>query len=71
VTCDQLILTGDGYLDDLAGGAARARVMPINNFILATEPLGERADQHHPLQRRRRRQPLRDQAISARAPTAG
>jgi len=44
VTCDQLILTGDGYLDDIAGGAARARVMPINNFILATEPLGERAD---------------------------
>ena len=44
VTCDQLILTGDGYLDDLAGGAARARVMPINNFILATAPLGERAD---------------------------
>jgi gamma-glutamylputrescine oxidase len=44
VTCDQLILTGDGYLDTLVGGAARARVMPINNFILATEPLGERAD---------------------------
>jgi gamma-glutamylputrescine oxidase len=44
VICDQLILTGDGYLDDLVGGAARARVMPINNFILATEPLGERAD---------------------------
>jgi len=44
VTCDQLILTGDGYLDDLVGGAARARVMPINNFILATEPLGERAE---------------------------
>lgn len=44
VTCDQLILTGDGYLDELAGGAARARVMPINNFILATESLGERAD---------------------------
>jgi len=44
VTCDQLILTGDGYLDGLAGGAARARVMPINNFILATEPLGARAD---------------------------
>lgn len=43
VTCDQLILTGDGYLDEVAGGAARARVMPINNFILATEPLGERA----------------------------
>jgi len=44
VTCDQLILTGDGYLDEIAGGAARARVMPINNFILATEPLGDRAD---------------------------
>ncbi|CAN5425695.1 FAD-binding oxidoreductase [soil metagenome] len=44
VTCDQLILTGDGYLDTLAGGAARARVMPINNFILATEPLGDLAD---------------------------
>jgi gamma-glutamylputrescine oxidase len=44
VICGQLILTGDGYLDDLVGGAARARVMPINNFILATEPLGERAD---------------------------
>jgi gamma-glutamylputrescine oxidase len=43
VTCDQLILTGDGYLDDLAGVAARARVMPINNFILATAPLGQRA----------------------------
>jgi gamma-glutamylputrescine oxidase len=48
VICDQLILTGDGYLDELVGGAARARVMPINNFILATEPLsgplGERAE---------------------------
>ncbi|WP_304186955.1 FAD-binding oxidoreductase [Phenylobacterium aquaticum] len=44
VICDQLILTGDGYLDQLAGGAATARVMPINNFILATEPLGARAE---------------------------
>ncbi|MDR7116725.1 FAD-binding oxidoreductase [Caulobacter sp. BE254] len=44
VTCDQLILTGDGYLDAVAGGAARARVMPINNFLLATEPLGARAE---------------------------
>ncbi|PVM92521.1 FAD-dependent oxidoreductase [Caulobacter radicis] len=43
VLCDQLILTGDGYLDELAGPQARARVMPINNFVLATEPLGERA----------------------------
>jgi len=44
VTCEQLILTGDGYLDGLAGTAANARVMPINNFILATEPLGDRAE---------------------------
>ncbi|MEH0199193.1 FAD-binding oxidoreductase [Caulobacter sp. CCNWLY153] len=44
VLCDQLILTGDGYLDELAGPQARARVMPINNFVLATEPLGERAE---------------------------
>ncbi len=44
VLCDQLILTGDGYLDELAGGQARARVMPINNFVLATEPLGDRAE---------------------------
>lgn len=42
VTCDHLILACNGYL----GGLDRkvgARVMPINNFILATEPLGEAA----------------------------
>lgn len=44
VICDQLILTGDGYLDDLAG-PARTQVMPINNFLLATEPLGAQADE--------------------------
>ena len=44
VTCDQLILTCDGYLDGVAGAAANARVMPINNFILATEPLDGRAE---------------------------
>ncbi|MBO9708714.1 MAG: FAD-binding oxidoreductase [Caulobacter sp.] len=44
VRCDQLLLSGDGYLDRLAGAAATARVMPINNFILATEPLGGRAE---------------------------
>lgn len=42
VLCDQLLLTGDGYLDALSG-SARARVMPINNFILVTEPLGDLA----------------------------
>ena len=43
VTCDRLVLTGDGYLTAIAG-AARDRVMPINNFVLVTEPLGARAD---------------------------
>jgi gamma-glutamylputrescine oxidase len=43
VVCDQLILTGDGSLGGL-DPAAEARVMPIHNFLLATEPLGDRAD---------------------------
>jgi len=42
VTCDHVILAGNGYLGSLAPKVA-ARVMPINNFIIATEPLGERA----------------------------
>jgi gamma-glutamylputrescine oxidase len=40
VTCDQLIISGDGSLNRMAG-KARSRVMPINNFILTTEPLGD------------------------------
>jgi gamma-glutamylputrescine oxidase len=40
VVADWLILAGDGYLSGL-DGQVEARVMPINNFILATEPLGE------------------------------
>jgi len=43
VTCDQLILSGDGLLSAMVG-KARARVMPINNFIAVTAPLGEQAD---------------------------
>lgn len=43
VICDQLILTGDGYGDGLSP-RIDARVMPINNFILTTEPLGADAD---------------------------
>jgi len=43
VICEQFILTGDGSLNAMAG-AARARVMPINNFIAVTEPLGARAE---------------------------
>ncbi len=42
VTCDHLILAGNGYLGGLDRKVA-ARVMPINNFIIATEPLGDRA----------------------------
>ena len=42
VTCDHVILAGNGYLGGLEPKVA-ARVMPINNFIVATEPLGDRA----------------------------
>jgi gamma-glutamylputrescine oxidase len=42
VIADQVILAGNGYL----GGLDRqvtARVMPINNYVIATEPLGDDA----------------------------
>ena len=39
LTAKSLILAVNGYHDQLAPAYAR-RVMPINNFILATEPLG-------------------------------
>lgn len=42
VVCTQVILAGNGYLGNLDGQVA-AKVMPINNFIVATEPLGDRA----------------------------
>lgn len=42
VTANHVILAGNGYLGGLEP-AYPARVMPINNFILATEPLGDRA----------------------------
>ncbi|MBU9696734.1 FAD-binding oxidoreductase [Rhodobacteraceae bacterium HSP-20] len=42
VTCDHLILACNGYMGGLEPQVA-ARVMPINNFIVATEPLGDRA----------------------------
>ncbi len=42
VCCDHVILAGNGYLGRLDRTVA-ARVMPINNFVLATEPLGEMA----------------------------
>lgn len=43
VTCNHLILACNGYLGSLDRKVA-AKVMPINNFIVATEPLGERAE---------------------------
>jgi gamma-glutamylputrescine oxidase len=44
VICDRLILSGDGSLNAMAG-SARARVMPINNFIAVTAPLGALAEE--------------------------
>ena len=40
VTADAVVLACNGYLDALDPGFG-TRVMPINNFILATAPLGE------------------------------
>lgn len=42
VSCAHVILAGNGYLAGLDQKVS-ARVMPINNFIIATEPLGARA----------------------------
>ncbi len=42
VICDHVLLAGNGYISGLERSVA-ARVMPINNFILATEPLGDHA----------------------------
>ncbi|KPA22214.1 Gamma-glutamylputrescine oxidoreductase [Shimia sp. SK013] len=42
VTADHLVLACNGYLGDLEPKVA-TRVMPINNFIAATEPLGDDA----------------------------
>lgn len=42
VNADHVILAGNGYLGNL-NRKISARVMPINNFIAATEPLGDDA----------------------------
>ena len=44
ILCDQVILAANGYLGHLDMGIA-ARVMPINNYIVATDPLGDRAEE--------------------------
>ncbi|SFT61322.1 NAD(P)/FAD-dependent oxidoreductase [Sedimentitalea nanhaiensis] len=43
VIADHVVLACNGYLGGLNRRVA-ARVMPINNFIVATEPLGDAAD---------------------------
>ena len=43
IRADHVILACNGYLGRLHPQVA-ARVMPINNFVVATEPLGDRAD---------------------------
>ncbi|MGI9351217.1 MAG: NAD(P)/FAD-dependent oxidoreductase [Rhizobiaceae bacterium] len=42
ITADHVILAANGYLGNLDGKVA-SRVMPINNFIVATEPLDDAA----------------------------
>lgn len=42
VNADHIVLACNGYLGGLERKVS-ARVMPINNYILATEPLGDRA----------------------------
>ena len=44
VEADHVVLACNGYLGGLDGQVAN-RVMPINNFIVATEPLGDRVAQ--------------------------
>jgi gamma-glutamylputrescine oxidase len=44
VTANHVILAGNGYLPNILRQVA-ARVMPINSFICATEPLGDLAHQ--------------------------
>jgi gamma-glutamylputrescine oxidase len=44
VTCDHVILAGNGYIGGLEPKVA-ARVMPFNSFIGATKPLGDMAQQ--------------------------
>ncbi|MFO7804684.1 MAG: FAD-binding oxidoreductase [Paracoccaceae bacterium] len=42
VTADHVLLAGNGYLPNIEGRVA-AKVMPINSFICATAPLGDKA----------------------------
>jgi len=48
VVCGNVIVATNGYLDDLHQATNRW-IMPINNFIVVTEPLGDLANQLLPL----------------------
>lgn len=48
VTADAAILAVNGYVDGLSGAVAD-RVLPINNYIAVTEPLGDRAPMREPV----------------------
>ena len=43
ITADTVILAGNGYLHGIDEDT-ESRVMPLNNFILTTEPLGDRGE---------------------------
>ncbi|MFK7859876.1 MAG: NAD(P)/FAD-dependent oxidoreductase [Granulosicoccus sp.] len=44
VSCQHVILATNGYIDDLHDDVSK-RLMPINNFIVVTEPLGNMASE--------------------------
>ena len=44
ISANHIVLAGNGYMPDLMPEVS-AKVMPINSFIAATEPLGDRAAQ--------------------------
>ena len=44
ITADHVVLACNGYIGDLHKDVSR-RVMPINNYIVATEPLGSQAQE--------------------------
>ncbi|MXQ08135.1 FAD-dependent oxidoreductase [Alphaproteobacteria bacterium GH1-50] len=48
IHADHVVLAGNGYFPDLQDKVS-SRVMPINSFIAATEPLGDLADEVLPM----------------------
>lgn len=48
IRADHVVIAGNGYLSNINGFIA-SRVMPINSFIAATEPLGDRTQDVLPM----------------------